>query len=204
MNGKLLRQVLDKMLASPVVGEARVQVCLPDGKYYDITSLQLLENKLIGHRESHRLVFTVKAETWNMGKVLKKIEQPVVVKPETKFWHEIKTFVTKNNCKLSFTRLENSASWGTPDLLVYNNNGHFFTIELKVTKTNKVRFSPHQIAFHVKHPNNSFILVKTLTPVSVKLYEGKSIRELVACGLELDACSLGLEACINSLQELGA
>jgi len=46
---------------------------LPDGKYYDITSLQMMENKLIGHRESHRLVFTVKAETWNMGKVLKKI-----------------------------------------------------------------------------------------------------------------------------------
>ena len=204
MNGKLLRQVLDKMLASPVVGEARVQVCLPDGKYYDITSLQLMENKLIGHRESHRLVFTVKAETWNMGKVLKKIEQPVVVKPETKFWHEIKTFVTKNNCKLSFTRLENSASWGTPDLLVYNSNGHFLTVELKVTKTNKVRFSPHQIAFHVKHPNNSFILVKTLTPVSVKLYQGKRIRELVACGLELDACSLGLEACIKSLEQLGA
>ena len=204
MNGKLLRQVLDKMLVSPVAGEARVQVCLPDGKYYDITSLQMMENKLIGHRESHRLVFTVKAETWNMGKVLKKIGQPVVVKPETKFWHEIKTFVTKNNCTLSFTRLENSASWGTPDLLGYNSNGVFFTVELKVTKTNKVRFSPHQIAFHVKHPNNSFILVKTLTPVSVKLYQGKSIRELVACGLELDACSLGLEACVKSLEQLGA
>ena len=73
MNGKLLRQVLDKMLKSPSAGEARVQVCLPDGKYYDITSLQLLENKLLGVRETHRLVFTVKAETWNMGKVLKKI-----------------------------------------------------------------------------------------------------------------------------------
>ena len=126
------------------------------------------------------------------------------MKPETKFWHEIKTFVTKNNCKLSFTRLENSASWGTPDLLGYNSNGVFFTVELKVTKTNKVRFSPHQIAFHVKHPNNSFILVKTLTPVSVKLYQGKSIRELAACGLELDACSLGLEACVKSLEQLGA
>ena len=74
MNGKLLRQVLDKMLKSEVSKEARVQVCLPDVKYYDITSLQLLENKLLGVRESHRLVFTVKAETWNMGKVLKKIE----------------------------------------------------------------------------------------------------------------------------------
>ena len=204
MNGKLLRQVLDKMLVSPAAGEARVQVCLPDGKYYDITSLQMMENKLIGHRESHRLVFTVKAETWNMGKVLKKIGQPVVVKPETKFWHEIKTFVTKNNCKLSFTRLENSASWGTPDLLGYNSNGVFFTVELKVTKTNKVRFSPHQIAFHVKHPNNSFILVKTLTPVSVKLYQGKRIRELVACGLELEACCLELEACVKNLEQLGA
>ena len=73
MNGKLLRQVLDKMLKGPVAQQARVQVCLPDGKYYDITSLQLMENKLVGVRESHRLVFTVKAETWNMGKVLKKI-----------------------------------------------------------------------------------------------------------------------------------
>ena len=73
MQGKLLRQVLDKMLKSEVAAEARVQVCLPDGKYYDITSLQLLENKLLGSRESHRLVFTVRSETWNMGKVLKKI-----------------------------------------------------------------------------------------------------------------------------------
>ncbi len=74
MNGKLIRQVLDKMLKSPVAQNARVQVCLPDGKYYDITSLQLMENKLIGVRESHRLVFTVQAETWNMGKVINKIE----------------------------------------------------------------------------------------------------------------------------------
>ncbi len=64
---------MDKMLKSPSAQEARVQVLLPDGKYYDITSLQLLENKLIGVRESHRLVFTVQAETWNMGKVLKKM-----------------------------------------------------------------------------------------------------------------------------------
>ena len=75
MNGKLLRQVLDKMMKGNLhAGEARVQVALPDGKFYDITSLQLMENKLLGVRETHRLVSTVKAETWNMGKVLKKIE----------------------------------------------------------------------------------------------------------------------------------
>ena len=73
MQGKLLRQTLDKFMKSPVAQEARVQVVLPNGEFYDIKGIQLLENKIIGHRESHRLVFTVKAETWNMGKVLKKI-----------------------------------------------------------------------------------------------------------------------------------
>jgi hypothetical protein len=63
MQGKLLRQVLDKMMTSGYAQNARVQVLLPDGKYYDITSLQLLENKLIGVRETHRLVFTVQSET---------------------------------------------------------------------------------------------------------------------------------------------
>jgi hypothetical protein len=71
MQGRMLRQVLDKMMQTGTAQNARVQVCLPDGKYYDITSLQLLENKLIGVRETHRLVFTIQAETWNMGKVLK-------------------------------------------------------------------------------------------------------------------------------------
>ena len=74
MNGRLLRQILDKMMTGNLqTGNARVQVCLPDGKYYDISSLQLMENKILGARETHRLVLTVKSETWNMGKVLKKI-----------------------------------------------------------------------------------------------------------------------------------
>ena len=74
MNGLLLRQIFDKMLKGEVSKSARVQAALPDGKFYDITSLQLMENKLIGVRESHRLVFTVQAESWNMGKILKKID----------------------------------------------------------------------------------------------------------------------------------
>ena len=124
--------------------------------------------------------------------------------PEKKFWYEIKAFNLKNNCELSFTRVENTASWGTPDILGYNRNRNFFTIELKVTKTNKVRLSPHQIAFHVKHPNNTFILVKDLSLNLVKLYEGKVIKELDACGLKLEPCRLGLEACCLRLQQLGA
>ena len=122
--------------------------------------------------------------------------------PEKKFWYEIKAFNTKNNCKLSFTRVENTASWGTPDILGYNLSGNFFTIELKVTKTNKVRLSPHQIAFHVKHPNNTFILVKALSLNSIKLYEGRYIKDLDACGLKLDACASQLEACFSKLESL--
>jgi hypothetical protein len=76
MQGKMLRHVLDKMMKHGTAQNARVQVCLPDGKFYDISSLRLMENKIIGHRESHRLVFTVQAETWNMGKILKKLMMP--------------------------------------------------------------------------------------------------------------------------------
>ena len=123
-----------------------------------------------------------------------------MVKNETKFWDEIK----KNTPHISWTRIENTSSLGTPDLLGYNTNSHFFTVELKVTKGNKVTFSPHQIAFHMRHPNNTFIMVKHLASRDVKLYEGKVIEQLVACGLKLDACRLGLEACCLYLQELEA
>ena len=73
MNGKLLRQVLDKLMKSPVAQNARVQVVLPNGDFYDIKGIDLLENKLIGVRESHRLVITITPETWKMGKVIKKV-----------------------------------------------------------------------------------------------------------------------------------
>jgi alpha-glucosidase (family GH31 glycosyl hydrolase) len=44
MQGKLLRQTLDKFLKAPVAQEARVQVVLPNGEFYDIEGVQLLEN----------------------------------------------------------------------------------------------------------------------------------------------------------------
>ena len=102
--------------------------------------------------------------------------------------------------EISFTRLENLSGFGTPDLLCYNKNNTFFTLELKVTKSNSVKFSPHQISFHVRHPKNTFILVKPLAPRLPKLseprlYEGSSILELVACGLKLAPLCEGLEAC---------
>ena len=125
------------------------------------------------------------------------------MKPETKFWHDIR----KNFKNISFTRLENLSAFGTPDLLGYNNNCHFFTVELKVVKGRKIRFSPHQISFYIRHPLNTFILVKKLASSSQKLdeiylYEGKNIQELAASGLSLDACCSSLDACRLRLESL--
>ena len=120
------------------------------------------------------------------------------MKPETKFYAQIK----KNITTISWIRIENLSVPGTPDLLGYNNSGVFFTVELKYTKTNKVTFSPHQIAFHVKHPKHTFILVEDACLKVPKLYEGSRIKDLVACGLKLEPCSLGLEASLKKLASL--
>ena len=97
----------------------------------------------------------------------------------------------KNITSISWIRLENLSSSGTPDLLGYNNSGTFFTVELKVTKGNKIKFSPHQIAFHVKHPNNTFICIQHLGSGCRETFRGSRIKELVACGFKLDACCFG-------------
>ena len=122
------------------------------------------------------------------------------MKPEQKFYAKVKKYFKT----FSLIRLENNSLHGTPDLLVCNDNGHFFTIELKVCKGNKIRFSPHQISFHTRHPHNTFIMVETLDPSTVKLFRGSRIMELAACGLKLEACRLGLEASYSFLSELGA
>jgi len=88
--------------------------------------------------------------------------------------------------------------------LGYTKYNQFFTIEFKVAKANKVRLSPHQIAWHMRHPYNSFICIEALGPGTVKLYEGSMVRELAACGLELEPLCLGLDACGLLLTQLGA
>ena len=123
--------------------------------------------------------------------------------PEQKLYKELK----KATPKIIWNRIENLSIPGMPDLLGYNKSGTFFTVELKVTKSRKVRFSPHQIAFHKTHPKNSYILVQALGPCTTnrfQLFRGSRITELVACGLELEACRLGLDACSLELESLGA
>ena len=108
------------------------------------------------------------------------------MKPETKFYAQIK----KNITSISWIRIENLSVPGTPDLLGYNNSGIFFTVELKVTPVTsryKVRLSAHQLAFHVRHPKHSFILVKSLAQGTYHLFSGDKILQLDACGLNIGA-----------------
>ena len=128
--------------------------------------------------------------------------------PEAKLYKKLR----KISKDISWIRIENISLLGTPDLLGYNNSGHFFTLELKCTAGNKIKFSPHQIAFHVKHPNNTYILIEALGQRSSKLFQrgnyflvpGSRIRELVASGLELGTSGLPLGACCLELSKLGA
>ena len=120
--------------------------------------------------------------------------------PEAKLYKKIK----KATPTISWNRIENLSIPGMPDALCYNKYNTFFTVEFKVTKGNKLRLSPHQVAWHMRHPYNTFILAQSLGSGCLRLYEGAVVRELVACGLELEAWCLGLEACGLKLASLGA
>jgi len=123
--------------------------------------------------------------------------------PEAELYQKLR----KKSSGIVWTRLENLSSLGTPDLLGYNAFGTFFTVELKVTRGNKLKFSPHQIAFHKTHPENTFIIAAVRGSRGLKLiqmFRGSRISELVALGLKLGACRSGLEACSLMLQKLGA
>jgi hypothetical protein len=97
------------------------------------------------------------------------------VKPESKFWKLIK----KNTPKIQWTRLESWASFGVPDLVGYHDSCGFFMVELKVTKSKKVHFSPHQRMFHLTRTQRNFILLRDASLGVIKLYESSAIPGLL-------------------------
>jgi len=121
-----------------------------------------------------------------------------MVQNEAQLWKYLKN----KTPQITWVKIENTSHLGTPDLLGYNKNKHFFTVELKVSKGNKLSFSPHQIAFHIKHPQNTFILAMQLLDQSLKLYEGNQIEILATRGLKLEASCEGLANCIGKLEAL--
>ena len=80
ISGKIFMNQLEKFLKSPACQNARVQVKLPQGEFYspdgyfDVHSITLMENNILGQRETHRLVLEISTtESWRMGKVKKKL-----------------------------------------------------------------------------------------------------------------------------------
>ncbi len=80
ISGKIMAEQLEKFLKSPTCQNARVQVKLPQGEfhspdgYFDIISMSLMENNILGSRETHRIVLELSTtESWRMGKVKKKL-----------------------------------------------------------------------------------------------------------------------------------
>jgi hypothetical protein len=77
MKTKDLKLVLEKFLTSDAATNARVQVCLPNGEFYDISGMQLMENKLFGVRETHRLVKSLASSISKLyeGKNIKELNE---------------------------------------------------------------------------------------------------------------------------------
>ena len=121
---------------------------------------------------------------------------------ERQLWKKLKN----ESKRISWTRLENWALFGTPDLLGYTPSGNFFTLELKsitLKNPNFVRLSPHQISFHIKHKKNTFILVAcNLDQGLVRLYSGSQVLELVDSGLRLEPLACGFDSCVRLLERL--
>jgi len=129
------------------------------------------------------------------------VVRPVIT--ERQLWRKLKN----ESKRIKWTRLENRALFGTPDLLGYAPSGNFFTVELKRTPTLKsmvLRFSPHQISFHIKHKKNTFILVACSPKLGdFRLYPGSQIRELADSGIgKLEPLACGLASCSRLLEGL--
>jgi len=121
---------------------------------------------------------------------------------ERQLWNKLKN----ESKRITWTRLENWALFGTPDVLGYAPSGNFFTLELKTTTPKKpyfVRLSPHQVSFHVKHKKNTFILVACSRELGhFRLYPGSEILQLVDLGLKLEPLACGLAPSVTLLEGL--
>ena len=121
-----------------------------------------------------------------------------MAKPEQKLYQILK----KNTPLISWDRIENWAIPGLPDLLGYAKNGFFFTVELKVAKGNIIKFSPHQISWHKRHPTNSLILVSCSDERGkFLLFPGQRIMELVEKGIEAEPICKGQEEVMNEIND---
>ena len=77
LKAKELASALAKIMENSEVGKnARIQVRLPQGEYrspdgfFDVVEVKLMQNNVLGHSETHRIVFELYPSdmAWKMGK----------------------------------------------------------------------------------------------------------------------------------------
>ena len=73
ITGKILNYAMKKFMKSEAAQNARVQVELPNGEMYDMSDILLLENRLLGDSETHRLVFRCQKPVHKIGKIIGKL-----------------------------------------------------------------------------------------------------------------------------------
>ena len=75
LKGRDLIMIFDRFVGpkrgSSVAQDARVQVKTPDGRFFDVQGINLVENKIIGARETHRIVISTHEEVAQMGSPIK-------------------------------------------------------------------------------------------------------------------------------------
>jgi|TARA_R110001599_G_scaffold116109_2_gene283339 Holliday junction resolvase len=106
-------------------------------------------------------------------------------KPESKLWQLIK----KNTPSIVWNRIETSTVMGFPDLIGCHANCGLFSVELKVSNRNKIKLSPHQIAWNYSHSlkgGKCFIIATPLEQSTLNIYGGIMARELSLNATEVE------------------
>ena len=120
------------------------------------------------------------------------------MKKESDLWKLLK----KNTPEINWTRLESWAAPGVPDVIGYHDSCGLFMVELKLARSPKVVFSPHQILWHQTHQKRNFILVgqaEKASSRSIKLYQSSSILGLISDHRETPCLALDDWSLINRL-----
>jgi len=97
---------------------------------------------------------------------------------------------------VSIMRVETRVALGMPDCLAALPCGRWVTLELKVVASGrKIRLSPHQVAFHVRHAHMpSWILVQYWPPGTARtpdstllVYSAAQAQSLIETGIDTPA-----------------
>jgi hypothetical protein len=102
--------------------------------------------------------------------------------PEANLWQQLKKNLPSNTIA---TRVENRNGGGIPDVHMLWDSLPFW-MELKTTKNNSVKISPHQIAWNYSYSLKgglNFFLVKSLSSKNLFLFRGDQGARLLEKGL---------------------